>query len=396
MTATFQISNLTVIAMIFARMVLNTGVRMVYPFLPALSRGMKVDLAAISWAIMAASLGSIATPLLAPLAERWGRKLGMMVGLAIFLAGCLVFAARPTYAVFILSLFLVNIGNNFFTSSIQAYLSDHTPYARRTRILALTETSWSLSFILVVPLIGLIITHYGWQAPFTFQAVMGGLCLILAAVVIRSDRHRFTTVPPVTASLKNVLRYGPALAGLMVSLGIVGANQVVSLAFAAWMEDAFGLQIVALGLASALLGLSELGGEGLAAAISDHLGKKRSVVSGLLLNSLLPFLLPWFGRSLSGALIWLVVFFLTYEFAVVSSISILTEILPGARATMMTLNVTAFTLGVSLGALVAPPLYAWGFQANSLACIVFNGIALLALSRVRVGVGSAAVQPEGQ
>lgn len=396
MTATFQISNLTVIAMIFARMVLNTSVRMVYPFLPALSRGMKVDLAAISWAILAASLGSIATPLLAPLAERWGRKLGMMVGLAIFLAGCLVFAARPTYAVFILSLFLVNIGNNFFTSSIQAYLSDHTPYARRTRTLALTETSWSLSFVLVVPLIGLIITRYGWQAPFTFQAMMGSLCLILAAVVIRSDRHRFTAAPPVTASLKNVLRYGPALAGLMVSLGIVGANQVVSLAFAAWMEDAFGLQIVALGLASALLGLSELGGEGLAAALSDRLGKKRSVVGGLLLNSLLPFLLPWFGRSLSGALIWLVVFFLTYEFAVVSSISILTEILPGARATMMTLNVTAFTLGVSLGALVAPPLYAWGFQANSLACIVFNGIALLALSRVRVGVGSAAVQPEGQ
>ncbi len=394
MRASSQVSKQVVACLIIARTVLNTSVRMIYPFLPALSRGMKVDLATISLAIMAASLGGMATPFLAPIAERWGRKTGMVAGMVIFGVGCLIFVVRPTFSVFGLSLLLVNVGNNFFTSASQAYLSDYTPYARRTSILALAETSWSLSFILGVPLMALLMVRLGWATPFSFQAVMSLLAGILVVAMIRSDRQHFTPSTPVLAPLKQVLRSASALAGLMVILGIVGANQVISLAFGVWMEDAFGLQIVALGLASALIGLSELGGEGLAAILSDRLGKKASVVAGLLVNSLLPIALPWLGQTLPGALAWLALFYLTFEFTAVGSISILTEILPGARATMLAAGVTAFTLGIALGALFAPALYAHGFQANSLACIAFNGIALLALTRLRTGGEPEAVRAE--
>ena len=50
--------------------------------------------------------------------------------------------------------------------------------------------------------------------------------------------------------------------------------------FGVWLEDSFDLQIAALGAASAVIGLSELGGEGLVAAFVDRLGKPRAIGLG--------------------------------------------------------------------------------------------------------------------
>jgi predicted MFS family arabinose efflux permease len=72
-------------------------------------------------------------------------------------------------------------------------------------------------------------------------------------------------------------------------------------------------------------------------------------------------------------------FYITFEFTLVSTLPVMTEILPGARATLLAAGIGAFSLGRAIGAALAAPLYAWGFWANSGASVLFNLLALLAL-----------------
>jgi predicted MFS family arabinose efflux permease len=65
------------------------------------------------------------------------------------------------------------------------------------------------------------------------------------------------------------------------------------------------------------------------------------------------------------------------------------EVLPEQRATTMAAYLAAGSIGIGLGAWLAPFFYHWGMWANGLACVVFDLGALLALSRVRIGENSA-------
>jgi predicted MFS family arabinose efflux permease len=183
-------------------------------------------------------------------------------------------------------------------------------------------------------------------------------------------------------NFRAVLRYTPALAGLSFGFLASSANELVNVVFGVWMEDSFGLQIAALGAASAVIGLSELGGEFAAGGLADRLGKPRAVSIGLILNSIAAVGLPLLGGSLTGAVVGLFLFYITFEFSIVSSIPLMTEILPSSRATLMSFNVAVLSLGRAVGALLAPNLYANGIIATGLAVLLLNIVALIALRKV--------------
>jgi predicted MFS family arabinose efflux permease len=204
-------------------------------------------------------------------------------------------------------------------------------------------------------------------------------------------------------NLRGVLASPLAVTGLALSLMLSTGNEVVNLVFGVWMETSFGLKIAALGAASAVIGFAELGGETLTATITARLGKPRAVAAGTLLNCMAALALPFLGNTLAGAFIGLFLFYLTFEFALVSSIPLMTEVFPPARATLMAGNVAAHSLGRALGALVTAPLFALGQASplipdilpSSLASVAFNLLALLALYRLARGMAPRPVMDAG-
>ena len=159
-------------------------------------------------------------------------------------------------------------------------------------------------------------------------------------------------------------------------------NELVNLIFGVWLEDSFGLQITALAGASAVIGLSELGGEGLVASLTDRLGKARALALGISANIGAAILLPFIGQTEVGALVGLFLFYITFEYVIVSHIPMMTEMLPGARATVMAFNLTGHSLGRALGAFLAPVLYNLGFDVVTTGAVVFNVIGLLVLIKI--------------
>jgi len=373
-------------AFILTRTILNTAVRMVYPFLPAFGRGLGVDMWAVSLAVTYRSAAGGLGPFLAFIADKYGRKTGMMLGLIIATGGAVIMVAWPGYMAFVLALVLILLGNLVLIPSMQAYLSDRVPYERRARILALTEFGWSLAFIIGIPLVGLVIQFWGWQAPFLMIACLGGLLIIFLGWLLPGDRPIAGQRVGLGQNLKLILSSHPALAGLILGAAISGANELVNMVFGTWMETSFGLKLTALGVASTVIGFSELGGESLVSLLTDRLGKGRSVLIGILLNCLAAILMPTLGHSLLGALVSLSLFYVTFEFTIVSSIPLLTEVLPPARATLMAMFVASMSIGRAAGDLLAAPLYNYGILAIVCVAVVFNLTALLALRRLEKGV----------
>ena len=367
------------------RVVYNTMHRMVYPFLSAFARGLGVDLAAIATAMSIRSAVGTIGPFAAALTDRRGRKVGILSGAALFTLGAAVVVFVPTYPGLVLALVLSTLGKYIFDPSLLAYLGDRIPYERRGRTIAITEFGWSLAFILGIPLVGFLIARSGWMAPFPLFAALGALIFTGLLFLIPAD-SRAGNGQSTLSGFRLVLTSIPALAGLALGMFTSGANELVNLLFGVWLEDSFGLQIAALGLASAVIGASELGAEGLVAAFVDRLGKLRSVAIGLVLNSLAAIALPLIGRTQAGALAGLFLFYLSFEFTLVSSIPLMTEILPSARATLMAFNVAALSLGRALGAFLGSQLYPLGFASVAAAAVAFNLLALLAVQRIHKAV----------
>ena len=108
------------------------------------------------------------------------------------------------------------------------------------------------------------------------------------------------------------------------------ANQLVNVVFGVWLNQSYGLQIVALGSASAVIGFAELIGEGGVSLISDGLTKRKAVFIGIIGCIISSLILPFLGRTIWGAYIGLFLFYLTFEFTIVSGIPMMTGILPSA------------------------------------------------------------------
>ena len=369
----------------FIRTIFNTAYRMAYPFLGVFARALGVDLATMSLALTARALGGGIVPFIAPTIDSRGRKFGMLLALGMFTLSMGIVVLFPTFPGLFFSMFFATLGKFIFDPAMQAYLSDRTPYERRGRVLAITELGWSLAFILGIPLVGFLIARGGWMAPFPLLMGLGALTFILIYFQIPNDETPVRIPASVWTSFRSVFSYTPAIAGLGVALWATVANEIVNLVFGVWLEDSFGLQIAALGASAAVIGLSEISGEGLVALFYDKLGRERAVGFGLITNSIAALLLPVLGQSTLGALLGLFLFYITFEFTLVSVIPMMTEIMPSARAILMSFNVAALSLGRAIGAPIGTFLYDFGFPIVAAGAVVFNIIALFSLRRMGKG-----------
>lgn len=381
--------RLQIIFFSLVRITFNTMHRMVYPFLGEFSRGMGVGLVEISQAFTLRSIAAGLSPLLAFLADSRGRKTGMVIGLALIIVGASAVVFWPTYQAFVLAVIISTVGYQIFVPSMQAYLGDQVPYRQRGLALAVTEFGWSLSFILGVPLAGLLITRAGWASPYPWFLALALVGLLVLLRLVPNTRSVHALNQGVTHSLRVIFTSPVAWAGLALSVSMTAANEVVNLVFGLYMDTAFGMRIAALGVVAVGIGLAEFGGEALVGGLVDRLGKLRSVTLGLLLNSGAALAFVLVGGGQAGAILALFAFYLTFEFAIVSSLPLMTELLPAARASLMALNFAMFALGRALGATLAARLFTLelvslpGIAPNALAAIFFNFLALLALFFLR-------------
>jgi DHA1 family inner membrane transport protein len=362
------------------RLILNTSRRFVYPFAPALSRGLGVPLTAITSLIALNWATGILAVFIGPLTDRLGYRLMMIAGMVLLAGGLLVSGFVPLYAVVLVALFLAALGKAVFDPAVQAYISEQVPYRRRGLAIGFLEYSWAGSALLGIPALALVIDKFGWRSPFFLMGVLALLGIAALVVLIPRANKTHAEQDPgfsLKAAWKGVMQEKTARGALVFVFLVSAANDNLFVVYGAWLEKSFGLSIVALGLGTGAIGLAELLGETVTATLADRIGLKRSVVTGLTSCIIFYVMLPFIGQTISMAFVSIFLIFAAFEFMIVTSVSMATELVPEARATMMATYLGAAGLGRVVGALIGGPVWLMGgITATGVVSAILSVLAL--------------------
>jgi len=386
------------------RLFIDTSVQFFNPFLPIIAAGMRVDPLTLGRLVALRSLVGLIAPFVGSLADRYGFRLVMQISLIIAGIGTALTGVSSNVLVAALGMAIWGIGLAGFAPMLQAYISSRLDYATRARGIGILEYSWALAGIIGLFAIGHLIQfvdglgYDGWRAPFFVFAIS----MFVSAVTIgrfppeqtpstdqtsmplQTDLLHLAAPAPITSRWQSTTKFfdlgsnaRSAYATIIGTTCLYFAAMQLLITHGLWLQTEYGLQAIQLGSIAFILGFADLTGSGLVSLITDRIGKKRSVLIGMG-GALIGFLLiPFLNKSLVSAMIGIILCRGCFEFAIVSSIPLLSEQSPTQRGKVMTMGAAINLLSSTLASISGPWLYihygVWGFSIIS---AIFIGIAI--------------------
>ena len=194
----------------------------------------------VSWLITATLLTSaVATPVVARLADMYGKRLMMIVCILLMAAGSLVAAlSAGSFVLLIIGRALQGFSSALIPVGI-SILRDELPKERVASAIALMSATLGIGGALGLPLGGLLFNSYGWSSVFWLSVLVGVAILVAVVLVVPESgiktRGRFDLLGAVLLSaaltcLLLVISKGAAWGGQVVALLLV----ITVILLAAW------------------------------------------------------------------------------------------------------------------------------------------------------------------
>jgi MFS family permease len=136
----------------------------------------------------------VAAPFVGPLADRYSRKVIIVLG-ALFWSGLtLLTAVTHTYTELLIRHTLVGVGEATFVTIAPTFVADLFPENRRGRILGVFYLAIPVGSAAGYLLGGYLAPHYGWRFPFYIAAAPGFLLAIAVLFLKEPERGQFDSV----------------------------------------------------------------------------------------------------------------------------------------------------------------------------------------------------------
>ena len=178
---------------------------MVVPLLPAFQQVLGVSADDASWLVTATLLTSaVATPIVARLADMFGKRLMMLVCIVLMTAGSIVAALGADFATIVAGRSLQGFSSALIPVGI-SIMRDELPREKVSSAIALMSATLGIGGALGLPLGGILYQQAGWESVFWLSAAVGAAILVAVfAVVSESDvmtRGRFDFLGAVMLSV---------------------------------------------------------------------------------------------------------------------------------------------------------------------------------------------------
>jgi len=282
-----------------------------------------------------------------------GRERQIMAGALALSASMSLVAVTANLWLFAGSFVLLMVGAATYTVAGHTYLSRRVAFAQRARTIGIFEVSWASALLVGVPIIALLISAFGWRAPFIVLSILG---LMMAVVVARSTDSTPLLADAASATDESRLSVDAwILIAAGVAISVAGLTTIVIAG--TWLSEAFGVSTAGIGLVAVAFGLAELAGSVSSAAIADRVGPVAGARYALVVTVVGLLVMSQAGTSLVLGVIGLLGFFLGFEFAIVTSFSFVSEAMPAARGRVLATNNAFGTLGRGAGVISSGPLY---------------------------------------
>jgi MFS transporter, Spinster family, sphingosine-1-phosphate transporter len=136
----------------------------------------------------------IAAPVMGPLADRYSRKVIVIVGAMVWSGATLLTAVTHTFTELLIRHTLVGIGEASFVTIAPTLVVDLFPEEERGRILGIFYLTIPVGTALGYIIGGYLGPHYGWRSPFYVGAAPGFLVALALMFIGEPERGQYDTL----------------------------------------------------------------------------------------------------------------------------------------------------------------------------------------------------------
>lgn len=368
-----------------AKVVSNTALRWVGPFLPTLERAFSTTTGTLTGIMGVCELGGLTTVATGPSLDRGHERRVFVAGLGAVAVSSLI-ALYGTVSSFAVAFLVLILGVSNLTVAGHAWIGHRVPFAARGRAIGTFETSWAIALLVGAPLLAALIAWVGWRGPYVALAIGAIGAAIVVVVFVGADAphlsERAPTAPSTTTGRAPLpaTAWAPMIGSALTAAAGIGTFVVSG----AWLDDAYGLSTGGLGVVAAAFGLVELVSSTTVATHGDRIGARRSVIAGLIVLAAGAVAMLSAGDSRAVAIAGLLVFLTGFEFGFVSSLTLVSEAAPEARGRAIGLSNAMGTVARASAVFIGGQLYeAYGMTGTLGMVAVCATVALVAFSLTR-------------
>lgn len=346
-----------------AKAVANTALRWVPPFLPVLEKAFGASTAQMTTILGIGEMSGLSTVAVGTRLDRGRERMVMTLSLVAVAVSSLVSLVGTTFT-FAIGFVLVVLGVANCTVAGHAYISHRVEYSARARSIGLYETSWALALLVGAPIIAVLISVFGWRGPYVVLALVAS---VMAAIIWRSTE---SARPPAAADAPVATPGWRAITPrawsvIVGSAALAMAGLSVFAISGSWLDDAFGVSTGGLGAVAMGFGAIELIASTGSAGYADRWGKLRSTLIGIALVIVGQTTMALADETLWIGVVGILVFLCGFEFAIVTSFSLVSEAMPGARGTTIAMSNGVGTVARGTGTIAGGWLFgAYGVEGT--------------------------------
>jgi predicted MFS family arabinose efflux permease len=315
--------------------------------------------------------------LLAPLGDRFDRRMLMLVQIAGLCVALVVAAAAPSLTVLIGASLAIGVLTTIAQQAVP-FAAELAPPSGRGHAVGTVMSGLLLGILLARTAAGLVAEYFGWRAVFGVSVVA---LLVLAVVIrLRLPKSRPTSALPygkLMVSMWHLIVEHPGLreasltgAFLFAAFSIFWSVLALLLAGAPFhlgpqAAGLFGIVGAAGALAAPLAGKS-----------SDRRGPRAVITLAIALVAVSFVVFGLSGASLAGLVVGVIILDVGVQAAQISNQSRIYALSPEARSRVNTVYMVAYFIGGATGSAVGAVVWpAFGWVGVSVAGLAFTGLA---------------------
>lgn len=315
------------------------------------------------------------TPILMAMTARVERRKLMLAALGMFVIGNLITVMAPGFLPLMGSRVIMALSTGLFVVVALTVAAKLAPQGKQGSAIATLVMGFSTSLIIGVPLGRVIASAYDWKVIFAGISILA--LFAMYAIVRTIPRSDGEEPVPLRDQLKLMKNPKIAIALTVTFFWIFGYSIVYTyispflLTITGMSERAVSIGLFAFGVAS-LIG-SKLGGYG-----TDKWGVPRTLVGGMLLHSIVLFLLATFSHSAAFVFPLLMLWAFSAWSSGPTQQYYLITLSPEASGIMLSLNTSVLQLAMAAGAGIG------GVVVNdiSLSSVSWLGASLVAVAAI--------------
>ncbi|MCO5359886.1 MFS transporter [Staphylococcus pasteuri] len=253
--------------------IIGTDLFVISPLLPNIQQNFDISKYEASWSVTVFSIMyAIMAPIFGILADKWGKKRNIVVGLIFFALSNFLTFLTPNFVLLLISRIIAGTSASMITSSVFAITGDLAPSSKKGLWLSIATSGFLTSIWIGAPLGNLLSNITNWRTVFLYLSIASIISAILIIFIypnhINSGSDRqfdAKTLSPIIKDVVVTTFWAFAIYGLYTYLGSA-------------LRDINHLNSSIVGIAFVFYGVGALVGSLLGGVLSDRL-KNNTLIS---------------------------------------------------------------------------------------------------------------------